>query len=101
MMMRSTTSKFDLNFVREIKALYEQKYVHQEPYSQYAKPNCSIFRLSVLVNLDNGITLQPWESLDDYCLKVNLSKLPPAELKLPSFYLGVRVYYGVVKEIKG
>lgn len=89
--------QMDLDYVRTIKDAYRQKYVRQEPYSQYVT-GCGISLLEVLVELcGDNIVLQEGESLDDYCLKVDLSQQPPQDVKLPSFYCGVRVHYGVSK----
>ena len=49
---------------------------------------------------DQPLELRDGETLDDLCLSVTLRKEAPQELKLPSEYRGVRVFYKVVGEIR-
>ena len=85
--------------LKSIKDEFQQKYIFNEPYSEYVN-GCGISNLKCMRDLrKRNVDLIAGESLEDLCLSVYLIKEPPKDLKLPSEYMGVRVFYEGIGEI--
>ncbi len=85
--------------LKPIKEDFMAKYLTVAPLSEYFS-GCGISNLRIKQETTKSVLpLRKGESLDDLCLHVLLNREPSKDIKLPSEYRGVRVFYQVVGEI--
>jgi len=86
--------------VKRVKKEFQKEY--------WGNPTTAVYINSVgisSVSLMSGrqkepVDLSEGESVDDLCLCVGFERDPPAEMKFPDMYKGVRVFYETIGEIR-